>query len=83
MCTNKRVIIACVTSGPCVVAFMGVPVAPDVDEVVLGDDSVEIFNSALSGFRISAKLVKLGVENRVEIAANNVVVGGREVRIEA
>ena len=62
---------------------MWVPVAPDVDEVVLGDDSVEIFNSALSGFRISAKLVKLGIENRVEIAANNVVVGGREVRIEA
>ena len=62
---------------------MGVPVAPDVDEVVLGDDSVETFNSALSGFRISAKLINLRVENRVEIAANNVVVGGRKVRIKA
>ena len=82
MCTNKRVIIACVMSGPCVVAFMGVPVAPDVDEVVLGDDRVETFNSALSGFRISAKLINLGVENRVEITPNDVVVGGK-VRIKA
>ena len=42
-----------------------------------------MFDSALSGLRISTKLIQLGVENRVEIAANNVVVGGRKVKIEA
>ena len=38
-----------------VVTFMGIPVVPDVNKVILCDDTVKNFSSALSGFGISAK----------------------------
>ena len=73
----------CVPSGPCVVMFMGVLVTPDVNKVVLCDDSVKDFNSALSGLRISAKFIELWVRDGVEIAPDYVVVSGGEERLEA
>ena len=63
--------------------FMGVLVTPDINKVVLCDDSVKDFNSALSGLRISAKFIELWVRDGVEIAPDYVVVSGGEERLEA
>ena len=49
----------CVPAGPCVVTFMGIPVAPDANKVKLGYDSVKNVNRTLSGFGIPTKFIEL------------------------
>ena len=45
--------MAIVPSCHCVITFVGIPVTPDVNKIILCDDSMQDFNSALYGVRIA------------------------------
>lgn len=71
--------IVSVPSGPRVVAGARILVMPDVEQIELRCDNIESLNSALSWFRVAAEFIQSRIRKRVEIAANDVVVGrGKE-----